>query len=146
MELQESTWSEYKLPCPKCGGSDPVAKNKNGSAKCFSCVTFFSSYEEAIEGKVMQKNNNYKKGSTFLSSNTGVFGSLMDRGISETVAKKYGVRIVYNNSGEIAQHIYPYYNGNEIVGTKRIGIGHCANVGTMSLLGISELSHQQQPR
>ena len=118
MELQESTWSEYKLPCPKCGGSDPVAKNKNGSAKCFSCGTFFSSYEEAIEGKVMQKNNNYKKGSTFLSSYTGVFGSLIDRGISETVAKKYGVRIVYNNSGEIAQHIYPYYNGNEIVGTK----------------------------
>ena len=118
MELQESTWSEYKLPCPKCGGSDPVAKNKDGSAKCFSCGTFFSSYEEAIEGKVIQKNNNYKKGSTFLSSYTGVFGSLIDRGISETVAKKYGVRIVYNNSGEIAQHIYPYYNGNEIVGTK----------------------------
>jgi twinkle protein len=118
MELQESTWSEYKLPCPKCGGSDPVAKNKDGSAKCFSCGTFFSSYEEAIEGKVIQKNNNYKKGSTFLSSYTGVFGSLTDRGISETVAKKYGVRIVYNNSGEIAQHIYPYYNGNEIVGTK----------------------------
>ena len=118
MELQESTWSEYKLPCPKCGGSDPVAKNKNGSAKCFSCGTFFSSYEEAVEGKVIQKNNNYKKESTFLSSYTGVFGSLMDRGISETVAKKYGVRIVYNNSGEIAQHIYPYYNGNEIVGTK----------------------------
>ena len=118
MELQESTWSEYKLPCPKCGGSDPVAKNKNGSAKCFSCGTFFSSYEEAVEGKVIQKNNNYKKESTFLSSYTGVFGSLTDRGISETVAKKYGVRIVYNNSGEIAQHIYPYYNGNEIVGTK----------------------------
>ena len=118
MELQESTWSEYKLPCPKCGGSDPVAKNKDGSAKCFSCGTFFSSYEEAIEGKVIQENNNYKKGSTFLSSYTGVFGSLTDRGISETVAKKYGVRIVYNNSGEIAQHIYPYYNGNEIVGTK----------------------------
>jgi len=118
MELQESTWSEYKLPCPKCGGSDPVAKNKDGSAKCFSCGTFFSSYEEAIEGKVILKNNNYKKGSTFLSSYTGVFGSLTDRGISETVAKKYGVRIVYNNSGEIAQHIYPYYNGNEIVGTK----------------------------
>ena len=118
MELQESTWSEYKLPCPKCGGSEPVAKNKDGSAKCFSCGTFFSSYEEAIEGKVILKNNNYKKGSTFLSSYTGVFGSLTDRGISETVAKKYGVRIVYNNSGEIAQHIYPYYNGNEIVGTK----------------------------
>ena len=32
------------------------------------------------------------------------------------------------------------------VGTKRIGIGQCAKVGTMSLLGISELSHQQQPR
>ena len=70
MELQESTWSEYKLPCPKCGGSDPVAKNKNGSAKCFSCGTFFSSYEEAVEGKVIQKNNNYKKGSTFVAKGT----------------------------------------------------------------------------
>ena len=31
-------FAEYKLPCPECGGSDPVAKN---TAKCFSCDTYF---------------------------------------------------------------------------------------------------------
>ena len=46
MNLQESNWSEYKLPCPQCGGSDPVAMNTNGTAKCFSCGTWFTDYKK----------------------------------------------------------------------------------------------------
>ena len=42
-----SNWDQYNLPCPKCGGSDPVAKNKDGSAHCFSCDAHFSDYEKA---------------------------------------------------------------------------------------------------
>jgi len=114
METQQqqtnSTWVKYKQPCPKCGGSDPVAINKDGSAKCFSCGTFFPNYENP-------KQNTINK-STYLNTYTGTYGALTDRGISEKVARKYGVRVVYNNDGTVAEHIYPYYSGNEIVGVK----------------------------
>ena len=37
---------KHQLPCPKCGGSDPVSLNEDGSAKCFSCDKFFPKFEE----------------------------------------------------------------------------------------------------
>ncbi len=110
IQKQAGPWVKYKQPCPKCGGSDPVAINENGSAKCFSCGTFFPNYENP-------KKNTVNK-STYLNTYTGTYGALTDRGISEKVARKYGVRVVYNNDGSVAEHIYPFYNGNEIVGVK----------------------------
>ena len=54
-----SNWDQYNLPCPKCGGSDPVAKNKDGSAHCFSCDAHFSDYEKA--GGVVKENDSNSK-------------------------------------------------------------------------------------
>ena len=34
-------FKKYHLPCPACGSSDALSINENGSAKCFSCDTFF---------------------------------------------------------------------------------------------------------
>tara|TARA_R100000951_G_scaffold52478_1_gene44176 strand:- start:4004 stop:5662 length:1659 start_codon:yes stop_codon:yes gene_type:complete len=116
MNLQESNWSAYKLPCPKCGGSDPVAMNENGSAKCFSCGTFFNDYKNPNGVNTITQAKT--KDTTFLNSYTGIFADLTDRGISEKTAKKYGVRVVHDNDGKIVKHIYPFYNGNEIVGAK----------------------------
>lgn len=117
-----STWAEYKLPCPKCGGSDPVARNLNGTAKCFSCGEWFTDYASTMDSSsngISKKDFVVEKEPTsFLNSYTGVFAELTDRGISEKVARKYGVRIVYDAQGKIAKHIYPFYNNNEIVGTK----------------------------
>ena len=48
---------EYHKPCPECGGSDPVSINENGSAKCFSCGTFFKDYESAMGGNVADFNS-----------------------------------------------------------------------------------------
>ena len=59
-----------------------------------------------------------KATNTFLDSYTGIYGELTDRGISEKTAKKFGVRIVKNVNGNVTQHIYPYFNGNEISITK----------------------------
>ena len=110
IKQQAGPWVKYKQPCPKCGGSDPVAINEDGSAKCFSCGTFFPDYAQPEQNKVNEK--------TYLNTYTGTYGALTDRGISENVAKKYGVRVVYNKDGSVAEHIYPFYNGNEIVGVK----------------------------
>ena len=116
MESVPSKFIKHKLPCPKCGGSDPVSLNEDGSAHCFSCNTHFSNYANEKEGKIVEIDNKPKN--TFLDSYTGTFGDLTDRNISENTAKKFGVRRVNNYDGSIKEHIYPYFNGNEVVGTK----------------------------
>ena len=114
MELKQSTFVKHKLPCPSCGGSDPVSMNNDGSAKCFSCGTFFTDYKNPKGTATVKKVNS----TSYLNAYTGTTGSLTDRNISEKTANKYGVRVVYNSDGSIAEHIYPYYNSNEIVAVK----------------------------
>ena len=115
--MDRSNWDKHNLPCPKCGGSDPVSTNKDGSGHCFSCDAHWGNYQAALDGNIVNMNA-YKEPNTFLNSYTGTFGALTDRNISEDVARKYGVRVVYNREGEIIKHVYPYYNSNEIVSTK----------------------------
>lgn len=116
MQLEKSKFVRHRLPCPKCGGSDPVSMNEDKSAHCFSCETHFANYPEATQGKIVEVGTKPKN--TFLNTYTGSFGALTDRDISEATAKKYGVRRVVNPNNQVAQHIYPFFNGNEVVGTK----------------------------
>ena len=51
-------------------------------------------------------------------SHGGMFASLTDRNISADTAKKYGVKVVYDANGELSQHLYPYYNNNELTAHK----------------------------
>jgi twinkle protein len=116
-----SNWDEYKLPCPECGGSDPVAKNKDGSAHCFSCDKHYHDYDKACESGGLE----IKTTSTTVSKikdhrnklsvpSNGIFTDLHDRRIAKATAMKYGVKVV-ENTGD---HIYPYYSGNQMVATK----------------------------
>ena len=116
MQLEKSKFVRHKLPCPKCGGSDPVSMNEDKSAHCFSCSTHFANYPEACKGNIVEVEK--KPTNTFLNSYTGSYGALTDRDISEDTAKKYGVRRVISPTNDVSQHIYPFFNGNEIVGTK----------------------------
>ena len=105
------------VACPKCGGKDPVAVNDDGSAKCFSCGEFMRDYEAAIQGE-----ENVTDFSTYqrnkMDNSTGEFYALSDRGISLETAKKYGVRSVKDQVGNICEHSYPYYVNGEVAGYK----------------------------
>ena len=116
LNQDKSKFVKHRQPCPKCGGSDPVSINADNSAYCFSCSTFFTDYETASEGRIVETTQ--KPTNTFLESYTGIYGELTDRGISEQTAKKFGVRVIKNRNGDITQHIYPYFNGNEVAITK----------------------------
>jgi twinkle protein len=107
---------EYKLPCPECGGSDPVAKNEDGSAKCFSCDTYFLNYDEATKGKTMTEKK--EPSNPIVNPHGADYSALTDRRISEATAKKYGVKCVLSSNGDIVQHLYPYYNKHELSATK----------------------------
>ncbi len=115
---EQSKFVRHKLPCPSCGGSDPVSMNEDKSAHCFSCETHFPNYVDACSGKIMDTNPKPKLSNTFLNTYNGSYGALTDRCISEDTAKKYRVRRVVSTDNKVSQHIYPFFNGNEVVGTK----------------------------
>mgnify|MGYP003128163609 FL=1 len=48
-----TTFIKHHLPCPKCGSSDAVSVNANGSAKCFSCNAFIPDYENPSESSTI---------------------------------------------------------------------------------------------
>ena len=104
---------KHKLPCPKCGGSDPVSLNDDGSAKCFSCETYFLNYNKAVAGEEVVS----KKEQESTNLHGGDFVALTDRRISEATAKKYGVKSILSSNGDIVQHLYPYFNKHELSAT-----------------------------
>ena len=101
---------ETHKPCSVCNSSDGASINEDGTAKCFSCGTFYT-YEggEMIQAPKLVKDN--------VAITEGDFNALHDRGISLTTAKKYGVRSVVNSSNEVSRHFYPYYNGSALMPT-----------------------------
>lgn len=105
----------YQLPCPLCGGSDPVSVDEKGHAYCFSCNTYIKDYDKGDSEVADFKT--YKRNS-MNTSTEGEFVELSDRGISLNTAKKYGVKAVLDSSGNPTQHMYPYYIANEVTGTK----------------------------
>ena len=110
---------KYYLPCPDCGGSDPVSVNKDGSGFCFSCRTHFKNYEKSCALPMEQRPTDIKTyRNNSMNDAEGEFIALTDRGISENTAKKYGVKAVTNYEGKIIKHLYPYYINNEIAGYK----------------------------
>ena len=107
------TFIKHHLACPKCGGSDPVSLNEDGSAKCFSCETYFLNYDKALEGDIVTE-----KETDTTNLHGGDYVALTDRRISEATARKYGVKSVLSSNGEIVQHHYPFYNKHELSATK----------------------------
>lgn len=105
------------VPCPLCGGSDPAAINEDGSAKCFSCGGFIPNYKAAMDG-IVTDIATYQRIKMDDSNTQGEFYALTDRGISLDTAKKYGVRSVKDQKGNIHEHSYPYYVNNEVAGYK----------------------------
>lgn len=111
---------KHKLPCPACGGSDPVSVNDNGSGFCFSCRTYLPNYSTAEvqqDDDVETEFEIHRRNSKMNNSPTATFNELTDRKISLATAKKYGVKSTTLN-GKIDKHYYPYYNGHELSGTK----------------------------
>ena len=118
-------FAKYHLPCPECGGSDPVSVNDDGSGYCFSCTKFFKNYESACRSSFTPENDFCKQPvdikpyrNNAMNNAEGEFVALTDRRISLNSAKTFGVKAIKNLQGEIIKHLYPYYIANEIVGYK----------------------------
>jgi twinkle protein len=53
-----------------------------------------------------------------LNAHGGIFAKLTDRNISKETAEKFGVKVVYDGAGQLAQHLYPFYINHEQCATK----------------------------
>jgi len=115
--MQQSKFIKHRLPCKACDSSDAVSVNADGSAKCFSCETWYIKYDDNIIGdeEVTVDNN---QDTNALNAHGGLFAPLTDRSIKKETAQKYGVKVIYGSDGAIAQHIYPYHINNEITANK----------------------------
>ena len=102
------------LPCEACGSTDALSLNQDGSAKCFSCNEFFPKYQK---GNITNMQN-IKQPQRALNLDGGSFSRLIDRSISQETAQKYGVKVMYNADGTIAQHLYPFYINGELSAIK----------------------------
>ena len=107
---------KFHLPCNTCGSSDALSLNEDGSTKCFSCGEFLPNKNNIGVRSVEHKPKPQSTPANL--SHGGMFASLTDRNISADTAKKYGVKVVYDANGELSQHLYPYYNNNELTAHK----------------------------
>ena len=77
------TFIKTKLPCPSCGGSDPVGLNSNGSAWCFSCATYFPKYSTSeVQPDTVTDFKTYQK-------NQKLDDSKLEFSDQETIKKKF---------------------------------------------------------
>jgi twinkle protein len=115
--MNQSKFVKYHVPCPECKSTDACSINEDGSAKCFSCDAFFPKYSN---GTVMSTENYNKSTPTpkVLNAHGGIFAKLTDRNISKETAEKFGVKVVYDGAGQLAQHLYPFYINHEQCATK----------------------------
>src|SRR6056300_368328 len=117
--MNQSKFVKYHVPCPECESTDACSINEDGSAKCFSCDSFFPKYSN---GTVMSIENYNKLKPTqtpkVLNAHGGIFAKLTDRNISKETAEKFGVKVVYDGAGQLAQHLYPFYINHEQCATK----------------------------
>tara|TARA_X000001382_G_scaffold59330_1_gene40849 strand:- start:690 stop:2360 length:1671 start_codon:yes stop_codon:yes gene_type:complete len=115
MNNKLSPFYKTHQPCPDCGSSDALCINEDRSTKCFSCGKFTPKPKN-----IVPMNNNYTKPPTQPTEtvHNGTYAPLTDRSISKETAMKYGVKVVYDSQGVLAQHRYPYHINNEQTGTK----------------------------
>ena len=109
---------KHHLPCPSCESSDALSVNTDGSAKCFSCNTFFPRFDNQPNFKSNQGEKIMQEAVRELNAHGGAYAKLTDRGIAKETAEKYGVKVVYDSAGQLAQHIYPLYINNELTANK----------------------------
>lgn len=111
---------ESNLPCFKstCGSSDARRLYEDGTSYCFSCKTWFPKGQE--NGQVV-KSPKLREGATSATPRSFMslaavkelsIRGLRSRGITKVVCEFFGVKVSYDENGEVDGHFYPYLATN----------------------------------
>jgi twinkle protein len=116
--MDDNSFIETCLPCPKCGSSDALAMNADGSTKCFSCDTFDPRDNRETTTTTTEYN---KKPMTKKTTNNFLKGeakAIAPRGLHLETCKKYKYHIGVNDFGKTV-HIANYYDKDyNLIGQK----------------------------
>ena len=105
--------------CPVCGHHKCVSVFKSGSAWCHSHSKTISDYKKACEEvDIFMEEQPIETQKNYTNIESAEYGALTDRKISEEVARKYGVQVIYGTDGKVAQHLYPYFGEGNFTATK----------------------------
>lgn len=101
--------------CKKCGSSDARQVYETLDSYCFSCSTWFPPDKQ----ETFTNNKNYENKQLMDLDEIHGFDirGFKERAITKHISEFFGVRVSYNDKGEIDTHYYPY-GPNEIIGYK----------------------------
>jgi twinkle protein len=116
-------------PCiqSECNSSDAVRKYDDGQAYCFSCTHFYvaGEYPDTVvpsENKKAVPDFRRDISHELAELDLLPIRGILKRGISEKVARFFGIKCKVNTSGHVVAHYYPYPDGywkERIVETKK---------------------------
>jgi twinkle protein len=104
-------------PClnPECGSSDARQIYEDDTSFCFSCQTFFKAEEDTGERMTTSPSLILKSAKTSIEEiATYPVRGFKERGITKNITEFFGVKVSYNDAGEIDTHYYPYIDGDNV--------------------------------
>lgn len=101
------------LACKSCGSSDARQLYEDHTSFCFACQAFFKKdKDEVIEPTTQStKKDFFKKVQTIEVIDSYKSAGLFERKISKEAVEFFGVKVSYNEAGDIDTHYYPYDSG-----------------------------------
>jgi len=102
--------------CPKCDSHDAFSYKEGDTwGYCFSCTRSSPIDPNAVISYVSKQDYTMH---TLEEIESYVSRGFKERGITKVVAAHYGVKVSYDEDGEIISHFYPYTVANEVVAYK----------------------------
>jgi len=102
--------------CSKCDSHDAFSyKEGDEWGYCFSCTRSSPVDPNAVTSYTTKQDYNMHYVDEIVSYSSRGF---KERNITKVVAEHYGVKVSYDEDGEIISHFYPYTKDNEVVAFK----------------------------
>ena len=110
---------QKNLPCPiePCTSSDAYAIDDKGNGHCFSCKGNTFNPQNGTDKTQDRVNRGNMTDISYISKYPSC--AMPERGITEDVAKKYGVKVECSEvTGLPEKYFFPYYKSGKVVGYK----------------------------
>ena len=97
-------------PCrnPQCGSSDAMQIYEDNSAHCFSCGKTFRDVDSNDEPRIVKRSDMDKTEKELAEIAELPTRGFKERNITREVCEFFGVKVSYDQNGQIDTHYYPY--------------------------------------
>lgn len=110
MEYHRGSREVSRGYCDDCGSSDGKVLFDDGHSYCFVHDQMYPANRNNMINEEDYSMAEPAVAYTQKLSVRGFFSAIKDRGITKDTCEKYGVRVASDASGNILEHLYPYYD------------------------------------